>query len=364
MNRLILPLMCVLPLVAQQQAPPPPSPEVHPDRTITFRVKAPNAQKVNLVFEGAKPQPMTKDDSGLWSITTGPHDPQIYGYSYNIDGVGFVDPSGGPLKTNALSVQSMVLVPGATPMNWERTAVPHGAVHHVLYESAIVGDKRDYYVYTPPNFDRKKRYPLMVLMHGFSDYADGWTTVGQANLIFDNMLSRNEIKPMIVLMPLGYGAPEVLRRGTGPRDPSVGERNITKLGEAILQEMLPQLEKEYKLLKGPQNRAIVGLSMGGGQSIQIGLNHLEQFGWIGAFSAGVPGDPDKALPNLSEKDNARIKLFWIACGKDDFLYKNNLKFMDWLKGKNIKYTWVESSGGHVWMNWRNYLADFSKAIRW
>lgn len=364
MKPLLIVLLSALSLVAQQGPPPLVSPEVGADRTITFRVKAPNAQKVLLQLEGAKPQPMTKDDAGIWSATTPPLEPQIYGYGYNIDGVAFVDPAGGPIKTNALSIQSMVLVPGATPMPWERTDVAHGVVHHFFFESKIVGDKRDCYVYTPPNYNPKKAYPLMVLMHGFSDYADGWTTVGKANLILDAGIAKGDIKPMIVLMPLGYGAPEILRRGTGPRDPSIGDRNIQKFGESLLQEAIPLVEKNFKLAKGPQNRAIIGLSMGGGESLVVGLNHLDQFSWVGAMSAGVPSDPDKSLPNLTEKDNAKLKLLWIACGKDDFLYKNNLKFNEWLTQKQIHYTWVESAGGHVWMNWRDYLTLFAKELRW
>jgi len=169
-------LIAAATLAAQAPQPPPLlSPEVHADLRVTFRVRAPNAAKVQLSLEGSPRSEMTKATDGVWSVTIGPLAPDLYGYTFNIDGVGFVDPSNGQIKTNALSVNSAVLVPGAPPATWEHTAVPHGVVHHHFYQSKIAGDERDFYVYTPPAYDARKSYPLLVLLHGFSDYADGWT---------------------------------------------------------------------------------------------------------------------------------------------------------------------------------------------
>ncbi|MBI5086385.1 MAG: esterase family protein [Acidobacteria bacterium] len=340
------------------------SPEVQADRKVTFRVKAPNAQKVEVALEGQPRLAMAKGEGGVWTATTGVLAPDIYGYTFNIDGTGFVDPANGQLKTNALAVSSAVLVPGDKPMPWEHTAVPHGVVHHHFFESAIAGDKRDYYVYTPPGYNPKKTYPLMVLLHGFSDYADGWTTVGKANLIMDNLLAEGKVKPMIVLMTLGYGVPiDKLRTGI-PRDQNLWQNNAAKYGETLFQEVLPSAEKLYKLPKKSTQRAIVGLSMGGGESLQIGLNRLDYFAWVGAMSAGGgTAKYEETFPKLGEADNSRLKLLWLACGKDDRLMENNRKFVGWLKSKNVKHTWVESEGAHTWLVWRRYLAEFAQQLR-
>lgn len=354
-------LACGLPLAAQALL----SPEVKADRTVTFRLRAPNALKVEVNLESLPRLTMTKGEGGVWTATTGVLEPDIYGYTFLIDGTSFVDPSNGQLKTNALSVSSAVLVPGEPARTWEQTAVAHGVVHHHFYESKLVGDKRDYFVYTPPGYDGKKRYPLLVLNHGYSDYADGWTTVGKANLILDNLIAKGEVKPLVVVMTLGYGVPIDLLKTGIPRTPEVWKNNAAKWGDALLTEVLPAVERDYRLAKGREKRAIAGLSMGGGESLLVGLNHLETFAWIGAFSAGGgAGKPEEVYQGLSERDNARIRLLWIACGKDDRLVTANRQFVDWLKTKQVRHTWVETEGAHTWPVWRRYLAEFTKLLAW
>ncbi len=361
MRTLLIFVACAAGLAAQ----PVLSPEVRSDRTVTFRLRAPNAQKVEVNLESQPRLTMTKGEGGVWTVTTPPLEPDIYGYSFAVDGTGFVDPSNGQVKTNALSVTSAVLVPGDPPRNWEQTNVPHGTVHHHFYESKLVGDKRDYYVYTPPGYDGKKKYPLLVLCHGYSDYADGWTTVGKANLILDNLIAQGQVKPLVVVMPLGYGVPvETLRTGI-PRTPEVWKNNASKWGEALLGEVLPAVEQAYKVEKKREKRAIAGLSMGGGESLLVGLNNLDRFAWIGAFSAGgSAGKPEEVYKDLSGQDNARIKLLWIACGKDDRLMAGNRQLVEWLNSKQVKHTWVESEGAHTWPVWRRYLAEFTKLLAW
>ncbi|MBI3722313.1 MAG: esterase [Fimbriimonas ginsengisoli] len=341
------------------------SPEVHADRTVTFRLRLPNAQKVQVGLEGQARQEMTKGEDRVWTLTTAALEPDLYGYSFIVDGTSFVDPSHGQIKTNALSVSSAVLVPGDPPMPWEQTSVPHGVVRHHFFESKIAGDQRDFYVYTPPAYDASKAYPLLVLLHGYSDYADGWTTVGKANLILDNLIAKGEVKPMIVLMTLGYGVNiNVLRTGI-TRDPDLWKSNAQKYGEILLQEVLPLAEKAYRIDPKRTSHAIAGLSMGGGESLLVGLNHLDRFAYVGAFSAGgSAGNPDEVYPQLSEKDNARLKLLWIACGKDDRLMEPNRKFVEWLNGKKVKNTFLETPGAHTWLVWRRYLADFTKQLKW
>ncbi|MGH9402314.1 MAG: esterase, partial [Terriglobia bacterium] len=235
------------------------SPEVHPDHTVTFRFHDPNAQKVSLSLEGSShPTPMEKGDDGVWSATTAPLDPNLYGYSFVADGVGLMDPSDPLIKPNLLNPQSMVLVPGSSPMPWEVTDVPHGVVHHIYYHSGVVGDNRDFYVYTPPGYNpkAKEKYPVLYLLHGYSDDASGWTAVGRANIILDNLIAQEKIKPMIVVMPLGYGAPEIVSRaGPGFRNRNLVEDNMTKFRDALLTEVIPQVEKDFRAKTDRKDRA-------------------------------------------------------------------------------------------------------------
>ncbi|WP_051670280.1 esterase [Bryobacter aggregatus] len=348
------------------QAPPPLlSPEVTKDRHVTFRLRARTAEKVDLLLEGSPRQPMSKSDDGVWSLTVGPLAPDIYGYTFSIDGTNFLDPATGEIKTNALSPNSMVLVPGDTPEAWEQTKVPHGTVHHHFFASAIAGDQRDFFVYTPPGYQPSKRYPLLVLLHGMSDKADAWTTVGKANLIFDNLLAAGKIRPMIVVMPLGYGAPiDSLRTGL-PRDPAIWGKNAENFARTLLEEVLPQAEQIYKLAKDRKHRAITGLSMGGSESLLIGLNHLDQFAYVGAFSGGgiTPNaKPEDRYPKLLSDTKNRPSLLWLAAGSSDQAHAPMIRLSEWLKSKQIDNTWVSTPGAHNWLVWRRYLTTYSTLL--
>ncbi|MGC8794512.1 MAG: esterase [Bryobacteraceae bacterium] len=340
--------------------------EVHPDRRVTFRLNAPNAQKVELRLEGAQPVAMQKDERGVWSLTAGPLEPDLYGYTFAVDGAAMLDPANFLIKPNLLNPQSMVHVPGPASLPWEVNDVPHGAIHRHFYRSKVVGDDRDLYVYTPPEYDPRagKRYPVLYLLHGYSDDASAWTAVGRAHVILDNLIAQGKAKPMLVVMPLGYGAPEIARRGgPGLRDPNAWRRNIERFPDALLKEVIPLVEKTYRVLPDRRQRAIAGLSMGGTQSLVTGLNALDTFAYIGAFSSGgLLPDYDKVFPALDEKANQRLRLLWIACGTDDKLIEGNRKLLEWLKSKGVKYTWVETPGGHTWMVWRRYLAQFAPLI--
>ena len=202
---------------AQTTPVPVVSPEVLPDNRVTFRFRAPNVKEVALSLEGAsKDLTMQKDEQGVWSVTSEPLTPDFYGYSFVADGVHLIDPSNPLMKPNLLNTTSQVHVPEAS-LPWEVGDVPHGEVHHHFYKSTVVGDQRDFYVYTPPGYDgrRKQTYPVLYLLHGFSDDASGWTAVGRANVILDNLIAQGKTKPMVVVMTLGYGAPEILRGGFG-----------------------------------------------------------------------------------------------------------------------------------------------------
>jgi enterochelin esterase-like enzyme len=354
---------------APAQTPPAPviSPEVHADRTVTFRLRAPNDKEVAVSIEGVpKPLPMQKDDQGVWSVTTEPLAPDYYGYSFIADGVGMFDPSNHAVKPNFLYRASEMHVPGAAAASWEIAAVSHGEIHHHFYKSGVVGDDRGYYVYTPPGYDPrgKQTYPVLYLLHGFSDDANAWTAVGRANVILDNLIAQGKAKPMLVVMPLGYGAPEVLLPNSGVfRDRSLTDRNFDKFREALITEVIPRVEAEYSVIKDRNSRAIAGLSMGGSESLLTGLNNLDKFGWIGAFSTGgITEEFDKEFPAVNSKSTENLHLLWIACGTDDRLIDINRKVRAWLASKNVKHLDIETPGYHTWMVWRRNLTEFSSLI--
>ena len=350
-------------------APPIVSPEVHADRSVTFRFRAPEAKKVLLAREGAERVDMQKDEKGVWTVTTAPLDPDFYGYGFVADGATYIDPVNPLMKPNLLNTQSMVHVPGPLTLPWEINDVPRGALHRHFYRSAIVGDDRDYYIYTPAGYDASSRtlYPVLYLLHGFSDDASGWTAVGRAHVILDNLIAQKKTKPMLVVMPLGYGAMEILSRGGGGlRNPELRKKSFDRFRDALFTELMPAVERTYRVAKDRESRAIAGLSMGGAESLYIGLNALERFAWIGAFSSGgfVNGDdPAANFPGLDAKANGQIRLLWIACGNKDFTFDGNRKLIEWLKSKNIRHHWQETpNAAHTWMVWRRYLAEFTPQL--
>lgn len=380
--RSYLPHLCILivlpfivSLTAAQQSKPvqaPPqnssltSPEVHTDNSVTFRFRAPNAKDVKLGREGAQPTAMQKDDQGVWSITTAPMDPDYYGYSFSADGVHLTDPLNSQLKPNLIIIDNVVHIPGPASLSWELNDVPHGEIHHHFYKSAVAADERDYYVYTPPGYDPagKQIYPVLYLLHGFSDDASGWTAVGRANVILDNLIAQGKAKPMIVVMPLGYGTMDFVRAGWDAwQNPTLRDRNFEKFTAALLTEVMPKVESEYRVRKDRDSRAIAGLSMGGSESLLTGLNHLDKFSWIGAFSSGgLPEGFQADFPSLDAKANQQIHVLWIACGTDDSLITLNRNFRTWLKSKGVQHTAIELPGGHVWMLWRRNLTEFASLL--
>lgn len=349
--------------------PPPPvvSPEVHADGGVTFRLRDPNAKEVQLSREGIEdPIPMQKGEDGVWSVATEPLLPDYYGYSFTADGVRLMDPSNPLLVPNLLEPGNVVHVPGPPSLSWELNDVPHGEIHHEFYHSAVAGDDRDYYVYTPPAYDpkSKKTYPVLYLLHGYSDDASGWTAVGHANVILDNLIAQGKAKPMIVVMPLGYGTMEMIRLGWTAWDHhDVRQENFDKFRQALLMEVMPRVESEYHIQRDRESRAIAGLSMGGSESLLTGLNNLDRFAWIGAFSSGgLREDFDKDFPGLDANANREIRLLWVACGTEDHLITVNRKFREWLKEKGIQHTDIETPGMHTWMVWRRNLTNFAPLL--
>lgn len=361
------------PAQAVPPAPPAPvvSPEVHADGSVTFRLRAPNALEVKVAWEGAQPEAMQKDDQGVWSLTTSPLAPDYYGYSFSVDGVRTLDASNHALVPNLLSPSSALHVPGPSSLPWELNDVPHGEIHHHFYKSAVAGDQRDYYVYTPPGYDpsagsnkSKKTYPVFYLLHGYSDDASAWTAVGHANVIFDNLIAQGKAKPMIVVMPLGYGTMEMIRLAWNAwSHTDVRNENFSKYTQALLTEVMPQVESEYRITKDRNSRAIAGLSMGGSESLLTGLNNLDKFAWVGAFSSGgIPDDFQKDFPALDAKANSQLRLLWIACGTEDHLITVNRNLREWLKTKGVNHVDIETPGMHTWLVWKRNLSEFAPLL--
>jgi enterochelin esterase-like enzyme len=356
----------------QQQPPPPPvvSPEVHPDGSVTFRLRDPDAKTVTVAIEGEKdPLPMQQDSAGIWSATTRALPPDIYGYSFNADGLHLLDPRNTDIKPNLLQLSNTVHVTGASPMPWDDTDIAHGVIHHHFYRSSIVGDNRDFYVYTPPGYNPSAatRYPVLYLLHGYSDDASGWTAVGKANLILDSLISEGKARPMIVVMPLGYGAPEIVHPTPGAPPPfrnnELRERNYDRFSSSLIDEVMPAVESMYKVDPSRDSRAIAGLSMGGAESLLTGLNRLDKFSYIGGFSAGgLSEDFATQFPQLKTAAGVGIHLLWVSCGTEDRLITPNRQLIGWLREQGLQVKSVETPGMHTWMVWRRNLAAFAPLL--
>jgi len=361
---------------AQQPTIPIKSHEVNADSTITFRYVASNAQKVSVNSDAfLTPQPMIKGTDGIWTLTTQPLPPQYYSYSFTEDGVTRLDPFNPITVQNSDTLPavyylgSKVLIPGHPPMPWEMTAVPHGEVIHHLFTTHIVKDLADadqsgYTVYTPPNYDPKKKggYPVLYLLHGWSDVETGWTNDGKANLILDNLIAAGKAVPMIVVMPLGYGIEDFARHPISIwANRQLVEQNLALFTQSFETEVMPAVEHEYNIAKGPEHHAIAGLSMGGLEALTVGLTHTDQFSYVAGMSSAILTDYEKDIPNIDSK-KADLKLLWVACGTEDGLIKPNRAFVTWAKGKGLPVTPVETPGRHTFVVWRNDLVTLAPLL--
>jgi enterochelin esterase family protein len=338
--------------------PPVRSAEISEDRQVTFRIRANQADEV--VVNGQWPNgrtAMTKDTNGVWSVTVGPIDPGVWEYSFQIDGVSMIDPGNPAIKPMREPRTSILHLPGQPPLLHDFRDVPHGVVRQHAYRSQALGRLRNLAVYTPPGYDQSPEtsYPLLVLQHGSGDNQDTWVAHGKAHWILDNLIAEKRARPMVVVMLDGHTA---VAGGAG------GPQNNTVLFERdLLEDVLPMVEKAYRLKSGAEHRGIVGLSMGGGQSLTIGLNHSDRFAWVGGFSAAVPSKESVATAmDHADTTNGRLKLLWIACGKDDFLLRRNEDFIGLLKERNIRHDWRLTDGNHSWPVWRTYLAQFAPLV--
>jgi enterochelin esterase-like enzyme len=350
-------------------------PQVNPDHSITFRYANSGATKVELASDmlHGKKLPLLRGADGVWTVTTAPADPEIYGYNFVVDGVNTLDPLNSSARRNYVSLTDNILVPAQPPAPWELADVPHGRVDSYNYTTHVVKglpeNQSSYVVYTPPGYDehRKAGYPVLYLLHGWSDFADGWTSVGHANYIFDSMLAAGKIVPMIVVMPFGYGDMDFVIGEKGPwQNPVRIDANVAGFSQAFETEVMPAVERQYNIAKGRENHAIAGLSMGGLESLYVGLNHTEQFAWVVGMSSAIHMRHfDEHLPSLATADAAKkanLRLLWVACGTGDSLIQPNRDFVAWARTKGLPITAVETPGEHTWLVWRDNVLHFAPLL--
>jgi len=340
------------------------SPEVHSDGRVTLRLRAAKAAEVEVSLGGSK-LPMTKNEKGIWEGTSEPLPPQIYDYTFKVDGTDMIDPSNRLVK-KWLTLVSMVEVPGSPPRLTEFTDVPHGTVRRMIYLSASVGHSRPVVIYTPPGYESSTgtKYPLVILLHGYGDDETAWTDVGRAHLIADNLIAAGRIQPLIIVMP--YGHPEPIQLSERPDD--YFQRNNDLYEKDITKDLLPFIEQGFHVRTDAAGRSIVGLSMGGGHALDTGLKNIDKFSSIGAFSAATPQLETPALlqqySSLSGSEPAAnlLKHLWIPIGDKDFLLERNDKFVEQLQTAGVKHDYVKTEGGHEWKLWRDYLPQFLEKV--
>lgn len=353
-------------------APAPPAYSVGPDRTVTFRLRAPEATNVSVSGDFVDaPQPMTKAADGVWSTSVGPLRPALYTYTFSVHGVRVVDPTNPMIGAGDRSAgPSLFEVRGDKPAPWSLRPVPHGSVHVNYYASKKFEAQRMMYVYTPPGYDRSTgQYPALYLMHGAGGIESSWFTVGRANLILDNLIAEGKARPMIVVMPYGRPGPAATL-GPAPAPASapssVPQAQTVVFPNDVVEDVIGFAEQTYRVSSRADNRAIAGLSMGGNQTLLVGLTHLDLFRYIGAFSPVIfnqsaEQDFKQAFADAAVT-NRKLKQFYIYCGNKDTLFASNKSFHELLDQRQITHTFVETEGAHVWWNWRDYLVDFAPRL--
>lgn len=365
----------VCPSAAEGQegfGPRPPafdSVEVSSERTLTFRLFAPKAEAVRLVsadmpgsdFAGKS---MKKRDDGVWEATTAAVPAGAYRYHFHVDGLAVMDPRNPATSESNMNSWSLVVVPGSA--SFDTREVPHGAISQVTYHSQVLSRQRRLHVYTPPGYERgTESYPVLYLLHGAFDCDASWSSIGRAGAILDNLIADGGAKPMVVVMPMGH---------TGPFEFGPGgnfEKQMKEFVEEFQRDIRPLAEARYRLRDGREHRAIAGLSMGGAQTLEIALANLADYGHVGVFSSGVFGidrgdgaekwiqKHSRVLGDMEVKKEVPV---WFATGREDFLVGTSRKTVEVLKERGFDVTYVETAGGHTWLNWRDYLRQFAPRL--
>lgn len=352
------------------------SPQVLPDKKVTFRYLAPEAKDVRLSGGqfGASNVQMKKDSIGIWSVTVGPIVPDIYPYNFVVDGVSVMDPANVNYFPNERFKASLVDVPGFTPLVHDMRDVPHGAVTYEYYTSAQ-GTTGTLAVYTPPGYDKNAttRYPVFYLISGTTDTEETFFKVGHTNLILDNLIAEGKAKPMIVVMPYGNVEARIAEQkgGSKPGDPMGRESNdamvrMRNFAADMTENIIPYIDKNYRTIANRDNRAIGGFSRGGGQTLRTAFWNLDKFAWICSYSAYLtPNEMEtnyKSLVSNVDQFNKQLKLLWVGVGTEDFLYNDTAAFLNYLNSKKINFKSRITGGGHTWMNVKTYLAETAQLL--
>jgi enterochelin esterase family protein len=359
------------------------SPEMLPDNKVTFRLLAPKATEVTITGEWMQGfnagVPMVKNDTGLWTLTVGPLNPELYAYNFIIDGVTAPDPNNVQVRRDGSRYQSFFIIPGKeSDLYIQKENVRHGNVEKVWYKSDVLGINRRLYVYTPAGYSQSmQKYPVFYLLHGAGGDEDAWTNMGRAAQIMDNLIAQGKAQPMIVVMTNGNanqaGAQNEIPQNASQRQFSMADyqKYVGKFEESLVKDVIPFIESNYRTYTDKSHRAIAGLSMGGMHTQTITLNNPGMFDYIGVFSMGLMNfgntqNPEQLAKERDEKIEALkksdLKVYWIGCGKEDFLFNSVIDLRNTLDKHNFKYTYRESTGGHTWANWRIYLSEFSPLL--
>lgn len=385
-------LVLTVHIAVAQEVPKEPeniiSPEVNADRTVTFRFFAPKADTVQVTSDFLPPVKMmsrfglvdgpgtinlTKDKNGLWSYISKPLDSELYSYSFVVDGIKTTDPNSPYALRNSASMTNIFIVDKGRADLYKTNDVPHGTVTHNWYPSAGLKMNRRLTIYTPAGYERSnEKYPVLYLLHGAGGDEESWAAHGRAIQILDNLIAQGKAKPMIVVMPNGNVVQDA-GYGYGKdgfyKPQFLLPQSMNGVYEANFMDIVSYVEKTFRVKNNKENRAIAGLSMGGFHTMHISRYYPNTFDYVGLFSAAIMPREDatgKVYSNLDEtlkvQKNNGLKLYWIAIGKDDFLYQANVDFKKKLDGIGLKYEYLETGEGHIWKNWRIYLAEFAPRL--
>ncbi len=337
---------------------------------VTLQIYAPHAEEVSVVGDwmiSRDPLRLAKHANGVWSVGLDDLRPDYYSYTFIVDGVKTLDPKNPEIKQGIRGVDNMFYLPGRETKFQDLRAVPHGQVRELWYESRTLGNLRRMHVYTPPGYDdRNGEYPVFYLLHGGGDDDSGWSTIGRAGLIVDNLIAEGDAEPMIVVMPNGSLPPAIPRD-----DASEAERQSAafRFERELTYDVIPTVEREFRVEARPASRAIAGLSMGGGHTIQVFGRHWRDFDYVSIWSAGIVSGNKaeyEALYSdfLSNADwiNDNVEYFSLAVGTEDFARPGALALSEVLNDHGIEHELIESGGGHTWLNWRQYLHDFARVL--
>ena len=362
---------------ALRERPDVQSPVINAQNDVTFKIFAPEAKNITVIGDfGASPLAMQRDSIGVWSATISSMEPELYIYRYDIDGVKTADPANVYTKRDISTTYSMLFVPGEKTDDYAVHDVPHGTVSRVWYDSPTLGMQRRMSVYTPAGYEDKKNadksYPVLYLLHGMGGDEEAWLTLGRTAQILDNLIASGQAKPMIVVMPNGNAA-----LPSAPGESSAGftvpttnlPHTMDGTYENAFTDIINYIDKTYRTDARKQGRAVAGLSMGGFHSLNISALYPDMFDYVGLFSAAINPRSNADSPIFKNRDNMLAtqfsnapKLYWIGIGNEDFLYNDNVAYRKQLDSKNYPYTYVESTGGHTWKNWRTYLKLFAPLL--